>query len=130
MGGRTEKEVNSLVGEQIDESQEEKPGTISERIEEEKYVKTKPGNPGATRNRFPFSEFVFEEDHWPKRSKCASAEKGSSDNVFRYQSAVRTSANTTRHSFLAAPHAASLNAATCRRQLTPRTLLRGAARIH
>src|SRR5260370_8871797 len=96
MGGRTEKEVNSLVGEQIDESQEEKPGTISEGIEEEKYVKTKPGNPGATRNRLPFSEFVFEEGHWPKRSKCTSAEKGSSDNVCQYQPPGRTSANTAR----------------------------------
>src|SRR6266702_406381 len=61
----TEKEVTTLVDDQIDEIQDEKPGTISERIEEEKYVKTKPGNPGATRNRFPFSEFVFEKGHCP-----------------------------------------------------------------
>src|SRR5713101_1661504 len=126
----TEKEVTTLVDDQIDEIQDEKPGTISERIEEEKYVKTKPGNPGATRNRFPFSEFVFEEDHWPKRSKWASAEKGSSDNVFRYQPPGRTSANIARRYFLAGPHAASQKAATCRRLLTPRTLLRGAAQIH
>ncbi len=126
----TEEEVTTLVDDQIDEIQDEKPGVVSEGVEEEEYVKTKPGNPGATRDRLPFSEFVFEEGHWPKRSKCASAEKGSSDNVFRYQPAGRTSANTARHSFLAGPHAASLKAATCRRQLTPRTLLRGAARIH
>ncbi len=80
----TEEEVTTLVDDQIDEIQDEKPGVVSEGVEEEEYVKTKPGNPGATRDRLPFSEFVFEEGHWPKRSKCASAEKGSSDNVFRY----------------------------------------------
>src|SRR6266487_306222 len=126
----TEEEMSAFVDDQIDVIEDEKSGAVSEGIEEEKYVKTKPGNPGAARDRFPFSKFVFEKSHWPKRSKCASAEKGSSDNVFRYRPAGRTSANTARHSFLAGPHAASLKAATCRRQLTPRTLLRGAARIH
>src|SRR6266705_585065 len=90
----TEEEVTTLVDGQIDEIEDEKSGAVSEGIEEEKYVKTKPGNPGATRDKLPFSEFVFEEGHWPKRSNCTSAEKGSSDNVFRYQPPGRTRANT------------------------------------
>ncbi len=126
----TEEEMSAFVDDQIDEIQDEKPGAVSERIEKENYVKTEPGNPGATRDRFPFSKFVFEKSHWPKRSKWASAEKGSSDNVCRYQPPGRTSANIARRYFLAGPHAASQKAATCRRLLTPRTLLRGAARIH
>src|SRR6266581_382103 len=126
----TEEEMSAFVDDQIDEIQDEKPGAVSERIEKENYVKTEPGNPGATRDRFPFSKFVFEKSHWPKRSKWASAEKGSSDNVCRYQPPGRTSANIARRYFLAGPHAASQKAATCRRLLTPRTLLRGAAQIH
>src|SRR6266851_10526210 len=96
MAEPTEEEMSAFVDDQIDEIQDEKPGAVSERIEEEKYVKTKPGNPGATRDRLPFSEFVFEKGHWPKRSKCTSAEKGSSDNVCQYQPPGRTSANTAR----------------------------------
>ncbi len=61
----TEEEMSAFVDDQIDVIEDEKSGAVSEVIEEEKYVKTKPGNPGATRNRFPFSEFVFEEGHCP-----------------------------------------------------------------
>ena len=61
----TEEEMSAFVDDQIDVIEDEKSGAVSEGIEEEKYVKTKPGNPGATRNRFPFSEFVFEEGHCP-----------------------------------------------------------------
>src|SRR5438876_11476244 len=57
--------MSAFVDDQIDVIEDEKSGAVSEGIEEEKYVKTKPGNPGATRNRFPFSEFVFEEGHCP-----------------------------------------------------------------
>src|SRR6266478_4855067 len=103
----TEEEMSAFVDDQIDVIEDEKSGVVSEGVEEEEYVKTKPGNPGTTRDRLPFSEFVFEEGHWPKRSKCASAEKGSSDNVFRYRPAGRTSANTARRYFLAGSHAAS-----------------------
>src|SRR6266446_5539580 len=103
----TEEEVTTLVDDQIDEIQDEKPGAVSERIEEEKYVKTKPGNPGATRNRFPFSEFVFEKGHCPSAASGPRQKKDPATTCF-----------------------VSQKASTCRRLLTPRTLLRGAARIH
>ena len=61
----TEEEMSAFVDDQIDVIEDEKSGAVSEGIEEEKYVETKPGNPGATQNRFPFSEFVFEECHCP-----------------------------------------------------------------
>src|SRR6266567_6933093 len=119
MAEPTEEEVTTLVDDQIDEIQDEKPGAVSEGIEEEKYVKTKPGNPGATRKRFPFSEFVFEEGHCPS---VASGPRQKKDPA-------TTCVNTSR------PEERALiprgqKAATCRRLLTPRTLLRGAAQIH
>src|SRR2546425_1211168 len=64
----------AFVNDQIDEIQEEKSGAVGEGVEKEKCIEAEPGYFRAARNGLPFSEFVFEEGHWRKRSKVDSRE--------------------------------------------------------
>src|SRR5258708_3472667 len=64
----------AFVNDQIDEIQEEKSGAVGEGVKEEERVKAEPGNSRAAGDGLPFSEFVFEEGHWGKRSKVDSRE--------------------------------------------------------
>jgi hypothetical protein len=71
----TEEEMAAFVDDQIDVVENEKAGTISERVKKEESVEAEPGDTGAARDRFPFAELVFEEGHLVKRNKRGSGGK-------------------------------------------------------